>query len=56
VRDGITGADATAISLVENVHRADMNPKDDNLSDVQAHYEYLAEHDAIREKLDTLEK
>jgi len=28
VRDGITDADATAISLVENVHRADMNPRD----------------------------
>jgi ParB-like chromosome segregation protein Spo0J len=24
----MTGADATAISLVENVHRADMNPRD----------------------------
>lgn len=28
VRDGMTDADATAISLVENVHRADMNPRD----------------------------
>jgi ParB family chromosome partitioning protein len=28
VREDITGADATAISLVENVHRADMNPRD----------------------------
>jgi len=28
VRDEMTGADATAISLVENVHRADMNPRD----------------------------
>jgi len=28
VRDDISGADATAISLVENVHRADMNPRD----------------------------
>ncbi len=26
----------------------------DNLADVQAHYEYLAEHDAIMEKLDAL--
>jgi hypothetical protein len=26
----------------------------DNLTDVQAHYEYLAEHDAISEKLDAL--
>lgn len=28
IRDGISEADATAISLVENVHRADMNPRD----------------------------
>lgn len=28
VRDGMTAADATAVSLVENVHRADMNPLD----------------------------
>jgi ParB family chromosome partitioning protein len=28
VREGITDADATAISLVENIHRADMNPRD----------------------------
>jgi hypothetical protein len=28
----------------------------DNLADVQAHYEYLAEHDAIMEKLDGLKK
>ena len=28
----------------------------DNLADVQAHYEYLAEHDAIMEKLDVLKK
>jgi len=28
VRDDISDADATAISLVENVHRADMNPRD----------------------------
>ncbi len=28
VRDALTDADATAISLVENVHRADMNPRD----------------------------
>ena len=28
VRSEITEADATAISLVENVHRADMNPRD----------------------------
>ncbi len=28
VRDTMTDADATAISLVENVHRADMNPRD----------------------------
>jgi len=27
-----------------------------NLADVQAHYEYLAEHDAIMEKLDALQK
>ena len=26
----------------------------DTLADVQAHYEYLAEHDAIMEKLDAL--
>jgi hypothetical protein len=28
----------------------------DNLADVQAHYEYLADHDAIIEKLDALKK
>ncbi len=28
VRDSMSEADATAISLVENVHRADMNPRD----------------------------
>ena len=26
----------------------------DNFADVQAHYEYLADHDAINEKLDAL--
>ena len=28
----------------------------DNSADVQAHYEYLAEHDAIMQKLDALKK
>jgi hypothetical protein len=28
----------------------------DNLAKVQAHYEYLAEHDAIKEKLNALKK
>jgi hypothetical protein len=28
----------------------------DNLADVQAHYEYLANHEAISEKLDALKK
>jgi hypothetical protein len=28
----------------------------DNLVDVQAHYEYLADHDATTEKLDALKK
>lgn len=28
VRSGLSDADATAISLIENVHRADMNPRD----------------------------
>lgn len=28
----------------------------DNLADVQAHYEYLADHEAITEKLDALKK
>jgi hypothetical protein len=28
----------------------------DNLADVQAHYEYLADHDAITKKLDALKK
>jgi DNA-binding protein H-NS len=28
--------------------------ENDNLADVQAHYEYLAEHEAIMEKLDAL--
>jgi len=29
---------------------------DDNLADVEAHYEYVAEHEAIMEKLDALKK
>ena len=29
---------------------------DDNLADVEAHYEYLAEHQGIMEKLDALKK
>jgi hypothetical protein len=29
---------------------------EDNLADVEAHYEYLAEHEAIMEKLDVLKK
>jgi len=28
----------------------------DNVADVQAHYEYLADHEAITEKLDALKK
>lgn len=28
----------------------------DNLADVQAHYEYLADHEAINEKLDALKE
>jgi len=28
----------------------------ENLADVQAHYEYLADHDAINEKLDALKR
>ena len=28
----------------------------DNLSDLQAHYEYLADHDAINEKLNALKE
>jgi len=28
----------------------------DNLADVQAHYEYLADHEAVSEKLDALKK
>lgn len=28
----------------------------DNLADVQAHYEYLADHEAINEKLEALKK
>ena len=28
----------------------------DNLADVQAHYEYLADHEAITQKLDALKK
>ena len=28
----------------------------DNFADVQAHYEYLADHEAINEKLDALNK
>jgi hypothetical protein len=29
---------------------------DDTLADLQSHYEYLADHDAINEKLDALKK
>ena len=29
---------------------------DDNLADVQAHYGYLADHDALNEKLDALKQ
>jgi hypothetical protein len=29
---------------------------DDNLADVEAHYEYLADHEAIMEKLDALKR
>jgi len=29
---------------------------DDNLADVEAHYEYLAEHEAIMEKLDAVKQ
>ena len=29
---------------------------DDNLADVQAHYEYLADHEAIKAKIDFLNK
>ena len=45
IRDNMNTADATAISLVENVHRADMNPRDkaiafktllDNFGDLQS--------------------
>ncbi len=32
VRDSMSEADATAVSLVENVHRADMNPRDKALA------------------------
>ena len=32
VREGISEADATAISLAENVHRADMNPRDKSVA------------------------
>lgn len=28
IREGLSATDATALSLVENVHRADMNPRD----------------------------
>jgi hypothetical protein len=28
----------------------------DNLADVQAHYEYLADHEAINAKIDALKK
>jgi len=29
---------------------------DDNLADVQAHYEYIADHEAIKAKIDFLRK
>ena len=35
---------------------AALQVNNDNLADVQAHYEYLAEHEAIMEKLDVLKK
>ncbi len=34
--------------------REALQVNDDNLADVQAHYEYLTEHETIMEKLDVL--
>jgi hypothetical protein len=36
--------------------REALQVNDDDLADVQAHYEYLAEHEAIMEKLNVLKK
>ena len=41
--------------LIRNTHKA-LQVNDDNLVDVEAHYEYLAGHEAIMEKLDAHKK
>lgn len=38
----------------EKCPAAALQVDNDNLADVQAHYEYLEEHDAINQKLDAL--
>jgi len=55
MRKGKTVAKAIA-KANEKYQTEALQIDDDNLADVQAHYEYLAEHDAINEKLDALNK
>jgi ParB family transcriptional regulator, chromosome partitioning protein len=46
VRDSMSDADATAVSLIENVHRADMNPRDKAVA-FNALYERLGDMQAV---------
>ena len=46
-----------AIAKANEKYRTEaLQVDNDNLAEVQAHYEYLAEHDAIMEKLNALKK
>jgi ParB family chromosome partitioning protein len=49
VRDTMEAADATAISLVENVHRADMNPRDKAIAFKTLHERFGDLHSVSRE-------
>jgi hypothetical protein len=48
--------DCTLLRLSEKYPTEALQIDNDNLADVQAHYEYLADHEAINEKLDALKK
>ena len=48
---------AKAIAKANEKYAAEaLQVNNDNLADVQAHYEYLADHEAINEKLDALKQ
>ena len=55
---GCAGARACkAIAKANEKYPAEaLQVDNDNLADVQSHYEYLAEHEAIMAKLDALKK